>query len=168
VLKAIVVKIRKQHAGIRVIQSLGVGITTTWVETVVAPSLNVVKREILIGFVAKLGSGLGGVLVVRNLSQSLALSIATIGVFGIPQMVFNNPIMTTHVNKIAYRPLMSSMVVGGCRSVDVVHSKWGYQEPITITPLIFYHKVDLKYLDFKKDAGLDAHVKVFNYVVKQM
>jgi hypothetical protein len=29
VLKAIVVKIRKQHAGIRVIQSLGVGITTT-------------------------------------------------------------------------------------------------------------------------------------------
>jgi len=72
---------------------------------------------------------------------------------------------------------MSSMAIGGCRSVDVVHSKGGYQEPITIIPLIFYHKdghyvrpnkVNLKYLDFKKDVGLDAHVKVFNYVVKQM
>jgi hypothetical protein len=28
--------------------------------------------------------------------------------------------------------------------------------------------IALKYLNFKKDADLDAHVKVFNYVVKKM
>jgi len=35
---------------------------------VVAPNINVVTRVVLIGFVAKLGSGLGGVLARRNLS----------------------------------------------------------------------------------------------------
>jgi len=71
-------------------------------ETVVAPNIDVVKRGVLIGFTAKLGSGLGGVSIIRNLNQSLALLIAIIGVIGIPQMVFTNPIMTTHVNKIIY------------------------------------------------------------------
>jgi hypothetical protein len=70
-------------------------------ETVVAPNIDVVKRGVLIGFTAKLGSGLGGVSIIRNLNQSLAL-LAIIGVVGIPQMVFTNPIMTTHVNKIIY------------------------------------------------------------------
>jgi hypothetical protein len=50
-----------------------VGIITTKVETIVVPSMDVVKRGILIGFVAKLGSGSDGVLARRNLSQSSAL-----------------------------------------------------------------------------------------------
>jgi hypothetical protein len=37
-------------------------------EIIVAPNIDVVKREILIIIVAKLGSGLGGILVIRNLS----------------------------------------------------------------------------------------------------
>jgi len=94
----IVVETRKQHARIGVIQSLGACITTIGVGTVVAPNINVVKREILIAFVAKLGSGLGGVSVIRNLSRSLTLPTTTIGVIRIPQMAFINLITTTHVN----------------------------------------------------------------------
>jgi hypothetical protein len=56
----------------------------------------------------------------------LALPAAIIGVVGIPQMVFTNPIMTTHVNKIVDRPLMSSIATGRYKSVDVVHLKGGY------------------------------------------
>ncbi len=90
------------------------------------PNINVIKREVLIGSIAKLGSGSSGVLVVRNLSQSSTLLAATTRVVGILQMVFINPITTIHVNKIADRPLMNSMAIGGCRSVDVVHLRRGY------------------------------------------
>jgi hypothetical protein len=80
----------------------------------------------LIGSATKLGSGLGGVSTVRNLSQNSALPIPTTRVVGIPQMAFINVITTTHVNRIAYRPLMNSMVVGRCRSTNVVHPRRGY------------------------------------------
>jgi len=40
------------------------------VEIVFAPSMDVVRRGILIGFVAKLGSGSNGVLAGRNLNCS--------------------------------------------------------------------------------------------------
>jgi hypothetical protein len=63
-----VAKTRKQHAEVGVIQSLNARITTTKVEMVVAPSIDVVKRGILIGSTIKLGSGLGGVLTRRNLN----------------------------------------------------------------------------------------------------
>jgi hypothetical protein len=43
------------------------------VETIVAPSIDVVRKGILIGSTIKLGNRLGGVLAVRNLNQSLAL-----------------------------------------------------------------------------------------------
>jgi len=69
------------------------------VETVVAHSMDVVLKGILIGFVTNLGSGLGGVLIGRNLNWSLALPIITTKVVGTLQMVFTNPILTTHVNK---------------------------------------------------------------------
>ncbi len=49
--------------------------------------IDVIRRGILIGFVAKLGSELGGVLKGRNLSQSSTLPTTTIGVVGTPQMV---------------------------------------------------------------------------------
>jgi hypothetical protein len=74
-LEMIVVETHKQHVGIGVIQSLGVGITTIGVEMVVAPNINVVRKETLIRSTTKLGSGLGGVSAIRNLSRSLALPI---------------------------------------------------------------------------------------------
>jgi hypothetical protein len=70
---------------------------------------------------------------------------------------------------------MNSMVVGGCRSVNAMHSRGGYQEPIVIIAPILDHRyghyvrpnrVALKYLDFKKDVDPNAHVKMFNSVVK--
>jgi hypothetical protein len=64
------------------------------------PNINVVKRGVLVGSATKLGSGLGGILAIRNLNQSLTLRATTIKVINTPQMVSTNPITTTHVNKI--------------------------------------------------------------------
>ncbi len=66
--KMAIIETHKQHARIGITQSLGVGIITIGVETVVAPNINVVKRGILIISETKLGSGLGGVSTIRNLS----------------------------------------------------------------------------------------------------
>jgi len=72
---------------------------------------------------------------------------------------------------------MSSMVVGRYKSVDVMHPKGGYRKPIVIIAPILDHKdghylrpnrVALKYHDLKKDVDINAHVKMFNFVVKQM
>jgi hypothetical protein len=46
VLKVVVVEIRKQLVGIKVIQSLNVVIPTTRVETIVAPNTNFVRGGI--------------------------------------------------------------------------------------------------------------------------
>jgi hypothetical protein len=71
---------------------------------------------------------------------------------------------------------MSSMVVRRYRNANVVHPIGGYQEPFVITVPTFDHKdghyvrpnrVVLKYLDFKKKFSLDAHVKMFNFVIKE-
>ncbi len=111
------------------------------------------------------------------MSQSLAIPVVITRVFSIPQLVFTNSIMTTHVNKIVDRPLMSSMAVGRYKSLDVMHPKGGYRKPIAITAPILDHKdghyfkpnkVALKYPDLKKDVDLNAHVRMFNFVVKQM
>jgi len=127
------------------------------VEMVVALNINVVKKVVLIGFVSKLGSGLGGVSARRNLSRSLALPIAITRVIGTPQMVFTNPIMTTHVNRIIDRPPMNSMTAGRYRNVDAVNPRGGHQEPSAIIAQILDHKnghyvrpntVAIKYLDF--------------------
>ncbi len=107
----------------------------------------------LIGSAVKLGSGLGGILVRRKLNGSTTLPIATTGVVGTRHMVFTNPIMTTHVNRI----------------VDVMNPKWGYRKPPIVTVPIFNHRLDhyvrpnevaLKYLDFKNGDPYD-HVKMF-------
>jgi hypothetical protein len=76
---------------------------------VVVPNIDVVKKGVLIGLTKKLGSESSGVSAVRNLNRSSALPTTTIGVVGMPQMVFTNPITTIHVNKTANRPLMNSM-----------------------------------------------------------
>jgi hypothetical protein len=62
-------------------------------------NINVVKKKVIIEFVAKLGSGLGGISTIRNLSRSSTLPATTTRVVGIPQMVFINLIMITHVNR---------------------------------------------------------------------
>jgi hypothetical protein len=98
-LEAVVVETRKQHVRVKITQSFNACITTTRVEMVIAPNIDVVKRGILIGSIAKLGSALGGVLVGRNLSQSLVLLVVITRVVGIPQMVFTNPIIATHGNR---------------------------------------------------------------------
>jgi hypothetical protein len=93
---------------------------------VVVPNMDVVKRGILIGYAAKLGSGLGGILAGWKLSGSTTLPITIIRVVGTPQMVFTNSIMTTHVNRIVDQPSMSSRVARGYRSANVVNPRGGY------------------------------------------
>jgi hypothetical protein len=142
---------------------------------VITPYIDVVKRGELIGFVAQLSSGLGGVLAGRKLSGSMALPITIIRIFGTFHMVFTNLIMTTRVNKSTNRPMMSSMAVGRYRSADVTNPIGGYQEPSTTTAPIFYHidghyvkpnKVAFKYHDFFLNGDPNAHVKMFNFVIK--
>jgi len=139
------------------------------VEMVVAPSIDIVKRG------SKLGSGLGGVSAVRNLSRSSTLPTIAIGVVGIFQMVFIDSIIIIHVNRTANQPLMSSMAVRECRGADVVHSRGGYRKPLVVTALIFYHKdghyvrpnrVALKHPNLKKNVIPDVHVKMFNSIAK--
>jgi hypothetical protein len=72
---------------------------------------------------------------------------------------------------------MNSMDIRRYISVNVVHPKGGYRKPFAITAPILDHKdghyvrpnrVVLKYLDFKKDVDLGAHVKVFNSIIKKL
>jgi hypothetical protein len=86
----VVVETWKQPIGVIVTKSLEVGITTKGVETVVAPIMGVVKRGILIGSIAKLGNGLGGVLARRKLNGNLALPTTTIGVVRRHVYLFDN------------------------------------------------------------------------------
>ncbi len=125
--EATIVETWKQHVGIRVIQSLDISITTTRVETVVAPNIYVVTRGVLIGSITKLDNKLSGISTKKNLNRNTTLPIITIGVVGTPQMVFTNPIMIIHVNRNLSQPPMSSMVVGGYKNVDATNSGWRYQ-----------------------------------------
>ncbi len=63
-----IVETRKQPVEVRVIQSLNAGITTTLMEMVVAPNIDVIRRGILIRSTTKLGNESGGVLAGRNLN----------------------------------------------------------------------------------------------------
>jgi hypothetical protein len=70
---------------------------------------------------------------------------------------------------------MNLMVVGRCKSTNVMYSIGGYWKPIAVITPILDHKdghyvrpnrVAFKYLDFKKNVDLKVHVKVFNSIVK--
>jgi hypothetical protein len=98
VLEVSIVKTWRQPTRVVVTQSFDANITTIGVEMVVTPTMDVVRRGILIGSTTKLGSGLGGVLARWKLNGSSTLP-TTIGVVGTPQMVFTNLIMTIHVNR---------------------------------------------------------------------
>jgi hypothetical protein len=102
---------------------------------VVVPSMDVVKKGMVIGSTTNLGRGLGGFLAKRNLKRSLGLPVVNTKVVGTPQMVFINPIRTTHV-----KPPMSSIVIGGYKSMDVGNSKGGHREPFAITHGIPNHR----------------------------
>ncbi len=89
-------------------------------------------------------------------------------------MVFTNPIMTIHVNRIANRPSMNSMAIGGYKNVDVANPRGGYQKPSVVTTPILDHKygyyvgpnrVAFKYPKFKKDIDLDIHVRMLNFAI---
>jgi len=67
-----------------VTQSLDVGITTTRIETFVAPSMDVVRRGVLIGSITKMGNGLDGILARRKLNGNTTLPTTTIGVVVTP------------------------------------------------------------------------------------
>jgi hypothetical protein len=96
-----IAKTWKQLVGIDVTQSFNVIITTTRVETIIVPNMNVVRREVVIGFATNLSHESCEFLARRNLNRNSRLIIAKIRVVGTPQMVFTNPIMTktlgTHV-----------------------------------------------------------------------
>jgi hypothetical protein len=83
-LETIIVKTWRQPTGIDIIQSLNVGITTTWIEIFVAPTMDVFWKGVLIGFAVKSSSGLGGILVRRKWSGSMTLPTASNGVVGTP------------------------------------------------------------------------------------
>jgi hypothetical protein len=85
----------------------------------------------------KLGNGLGWILVRKKLKWNTTLPTTTIGVAGTPQMVFTNPIMTTHVNRIEDWPSTNSMVVERYRNVNVMNPKGGYRKPSIVIVLIF-------------------------------
>ncbi len=53
VLEATIFETQKQLVGVKVIQSLDSGITNIGVETVIVPNMDVIKKGVLIGFVAK-------------------------------------------------------------------------------------------------------------------
>jgi hypothetical protein len=70
---------------------------------------------------------------------------------------------------------MSSIATRGYRNTYSEDPKGGHQEPSIITQGTSDHingnfmkpnMVAFKYPDFKKDVDLDAHVRVFNFVVK--
>jgi hypothetical protein len=102
--------------------------------------MDVVKRRVLIGSATKLGSKSGGVSARRNLSQNSTLPTTTTRVVTTLQMVFTNPITTTHVKRTVDRPLMSSMAARRYRRVDVANLRGGYQKPFAIITQILDHK----------------------------
>jgi hypothetical protein len=124
--KAAIVETCKQLVGLRVIRSLDAGTITIGVETIVAPTMNVVRRGILITSITKLGSRSDRISTRRKLNGSLTLPTINARVVGTPHMVFTNLIMTTHVNRNANRPPMSSMVIRMYKSVNATNPKRGY------------------------------------------
>jgi hypothetical protein len=64
--KATIAQIQKQPVGTKVTKSPNVIITTARVETVVAPSMNVVRGVVLIRSITNLSNGSSGVSIGRN------------------------------------------------------------------------------------------------------
>jgi hypothetical protein len=69
-----VVETQKQHVGIEVIQSFNAIITTTRMETIIAPNMNVVRRGVVIRSIVNVSRGFSG-FSIRNLSSYSKLLI---------------------------------------------------------------------------------------------
>ncbi len=83
--------------------------------------------------------------------------------------------MIIHVNMTTYQPLMSSMATRRYEITSARNLGGGYGEPFVVAIGIINNRnghsvgpnmVALKYLDFKKDVDLDAHVRVFYIIMK--
>jgi hypothetical protein len=70
---------------------------------------------------------------------------------------------------------MNLIAIKRYRNTNVEDLKWGYWGPFVITLGIPNHrnghfvksnKVAFKYLDFRKDVDPNAHVRMFNYIIK--
>ncbi len=79
------------------------------------------------------------------------------------------------MNRTTDRPLVNLMATRGYKSANAVNPKGGYWEPSIIIAQISNHKIGhyvrpnkvaQKYFDLQKGVDLNAHVKVFNFVVK--
>jgi len=73
-------------------------------EIVVAPNMDVIRREVVIGSIINVNCGSNEFLVGVNLNRSSNLPIVNIGVVGTQQMVFINLVMTIHVHKTTNQP----------------------------------------------------------------
>ncbi len=69
----VVVETWRQHVGIEVIQSHNAIVTTTKVHMIVAPSMNVAKKGVVIEYAINLGCGLSRFSIVRSLNKSSKL-----------------------------------------------------------------------------------------------
>jgi hypothetical protein len=73
-LEMAIVETQRQPTGIVITQSFDVGKITTRVEIVVVPIMDVVKRGVLIGFIAKLDNGLHGVSIKKIIEWEYGIS----------------------------------------------------------------------------------------------
>jgi hypothetical protein len=71
---------------------------------------------------------------------------------------------------------MNTITIGGYKNIDAKNPRRGYREPSVITIEIPDHRnvhfvrpnmAALNYPNFKKDVDQNAHVRNFNYVVKE-
>jgi hypothetical protein len=92
-------------------------------ETIVAPNTDVVRKGMVIRYAINVSHGSSEFSTGGNLNKSSKLPIVSIGVFGTPQMVFTNPIMTIHVHKTTSRPSMNSIATKGYKSMDAENPK---------------------------------------------
>jgi hypothetical protein len=120
--------------------------------------MDVVRRGVLIRSIAKLGRGLCGVSIEKKLNGNTTLPTTTTRVVGTLQMVFTNPIMIIHVNRIVDRLAMNSMATRRYKSASVANPRRGYRKPFIITAPVLDHRdghyvrpnmVALKYTDLK-------------------
>jgi hypothetical protein len=173
--KVVVIETWRQLARIEVIQSFNTVITTTTLDMVFEPNTNVSKKGVIIRFVINLDRGSNRFSASMNLNRSSGLLTTNIGVVGTPQLVFTNPIMTTHEHKTIDKSPMSSITIRGYKNTNAKDSKGEYRRPSVTTRGIFDQRNGhfvrpnmgvFKYHDFKKDVNLDVHVRVLNFAVK--
>jgi len=98
---------------------------------IVVPSMNAVRKGIIIGSTINLGRGLNGFSMGRKLNRSLGLPTTNTRVVGTPQLVFTNQIMTTHAHKTINQPPMSSIAIERYRNTNAEDPKKGIKNHLS-------------------------------------